>query len=160
MNIYANCWLDDQTIFQDEYCKIVRLTAIPCICQHFVRSPADKGYLKNTLQMILELAQKELALGRRMYYLIEVYEGKLLPSDDVTWIRKDFIPQLVASGICYVAYVSKNNVFSQFVMETLLEGKNPDKVTIRVFQEIDIALEWLAHLSPGDHEVNHASKGN
>ena len=148
MNLNAHFGSDDQVVFRDDYCEILNLTALACICQRYFKTQVDVdgACLKNSLQMILELAKTELSKGRHMHYLIEVNEGRLLPSDDVTWIRKDFIPQLHASGICYVAYVSKNNVFSQFVLETLLEGKSPDKVTIRVFQDMDMAFEWLRHV--------------
>ncbi len=124
------------------------IESVPCLCHRYFHSPQDCGYLKNNLQLILELAKKELASGKLTPYLIEVYEGKLLPSDDVTWIQKDFITQLWESGIRHVAYVSRNNVFSQFVMETLLEGKSPEKVTIRIFRDIDDAFQWLERIAP------------
>lgn len=136
-----------QPLFKDDYCEIMMIESVPCLCHRYFHSPQDSNYLKNNLQLILELAKKELETGRFTPYLIEVHEGKLLPSDDVTWIQKDFIPQLWESGIRSVAYVSKNNVFSQFVMETLLEGKSPEKVTIRIFQDIEDAFQWLEYLA-------------
>lgn len=135
-----------ELVFRDEYCEIFTLTSIPCIYQRYYQLPEGKEYLRSTLQLILDIAKNEQEQGRHTHYLIEVYQGKMLPSDDVTWIQKDFIAQLWESGIRHVAYVSSHNVFSQFVMENILENKFPEKVTIRVFQDLDNALQWLHHL--------------
>ncbi len=146
MNVHADSMMNTPAIYRDAYCEIILLPTIPCLCHRFFHEPQDKDYVRNNLQLILELAKQQLEAGRLTPYLLEVFEGKLLPSDDVTWIRKEFLTQLWESGIRNVAYVSRNNVFSQFVMETLLEGKSPEKVIIRIFKDLDEALLWLQRL--------------
>lgn len=149
MNAHVKPSMNGQLVFRDECCEIFTLPTVSCIYQRYYQLPGCKDDLKKSLQLILDIAKKEHEQGKQTYYMIEVNQGKMLPSDDITWIQKDFIAQLWESGIRHVAYVSRHNVFSQFVMENILEGKFPEKVTIRVFQDLNNAWQWLYHLPVG-----------
>lgn len=98
------------------------------------------------MRVILSVAKLWSSGGIPVFYWLEVKEGEFLPSEDVTWIRKDVLPQLVEAGIRYVAYVSRNNLFRNFSQENILDTEQSKRLSLRVFQENEDALLWLEQL--------------
>lgn len=74
-------------------------------------------------------------------YLIEVKEGRLLPSEDKVWLENLDLSTLDRSGISKVAYVSPQNIFNSLEMEKILI--NGAVIKIKVFRNANDAVQWL-----------------
>ncbi len=135
-----------QEVYRDSYCRINLIAAGLGIHQHFHILPQTREYLSPSMEQVLSLSRLWAAEKSGVFYCLEVQEGQFLPSEDVTWIRKDVIPQLVDAGIRYVAYVSKNNLFRHFSQENILDSEQGKCLSLRIFQEPLDARNWLEQL--------------
>lgn len=143
MNPNSNSDLLFEQVYQDDYCQVSISISNYCICQYYYQLPLSKEFLKPSMELILSLAREWSASGNSSFYLVEVVEGQLLPSEDITWVRKDVIPQLADAGIRYVAYVSGNNLFRQFSQGNIMGSESGKSLNMRIFQEKEDALFWL-----------------
>lgn len=74
-------------------------------------------------------------------YLIEVKEGRLLPSEDKVWLENLDLETISEAGISRVAYVSPQNIFNSLEMEKILI--NGAVIKIKVFRNANDAVLWL-----------------
>lgn len=74
-------------------------------------------------------------------YLIEVKEGRLLPSEDKVWLENMDLSLLNNAGIQRIAYVSPQNIFNSLEMEKILI--NGAVIKIKVFRNANDAAQWL-----------------
>jgi hypothetical protein len=133
-------------VYQDRFCQISTLHACRGVYQYYHQLPQARELLEPSMRVILSVAKLWSSGGIPVFYWLEVKEGEFLPSEDVTWIRKDVLPQLVEAGIRYVAYVSRNNLFRNFSQENILDTEQSKRLSLRVFQENEDALLWLEQL--------------
>ncbi len=146
MNPTSNPDLVLEQVYKDDYCQISISTNYYCICQYYYHLPLSRDLLNPALEFVLSQARQWFAAGISVFYLVEVLNGQLLPSEDITWFRKDAIPQLADAGISYLAYVSENNLFRNFS-----QGNQPGSalgkvLNLRIFQDKEDALLWLAQI--------------
>ncbi len=133
-------------IYQDDYSKVSISENNYCIFQCYYQHPDSKELLRPSMEFILTLAKDWSAGAIAVFYMLEVEEGELLPSEDITWVRKDVIPQLADAGIRFLAYVSQNNLFRQFSHDNL-PGSFPGRsLSLRIFQDRQDALLWLGQV--------------
>lgn len=150
MNSFSQAGLLITQVYQDEFCKIGIGEGKHCIYQSYHKLPDRRDLLKPSMEVILSLAKQWSMNAIAVFYLLEVEEGELLPSEDITWARKDVIPQLADAGIRFLAYVSQNNLFRQFSHDNM-PGSGPGKsLSLRVFQERQDALLWLSQVQHFD----------
>lgn len=74
-------------------------------------------------------------------YLIEVKEGRLLPSEDKVWLENLDLSILNRAGISRIAYVSPQNIFNSLEMEKILI--NGAVIKIKIFRNANDAVQWL-----------------
>lgn len=146
MNPFNQAEIPNTHVYQDAYCKISISESKNCICQFFHKLPESKDLLKPSMDVILSLAGQWSVGAIAIFYLLEVEEGELLPSEDITWVRSDVIPQLADAGIRFLAYVSQNNLFRHFSHDNLPGGSPGRRLSLRVFQERQDALLWLGEV--------------
>lgn len=143
MNIFNEAGLLITQVYQDAFCKISICESKYCIYQCYSQLPENRDLLNPSMEVILSLARQWSVSAIAVFYLLEVEEGKLLPSEDITWVRKDLIPQLSDAGIQFLAYVSQNNLFRQFCHDNMLGSASGRNLSLRVFQDRQDALLWL-----------------
>lgn len=139
-----------QQVYKDKYCQISISVDNYCIYQHYYELPLSKEAVKPSIEIVLSFARGLSVSGSAVSYLLEVIDGKLLPSEDVTWLTKEVIQQLADCGIRYVVYVSENNLFRKFNQDNL-KGTIPDNsLNMGIFQNRLEALHWLEHMKQYD----------
>ena len=146
MNNIIPAGLPNALVYQDEYCKISIAEGTYCIYQCYHRLPMSRDLLKPSMEVILSLARDWSVKAIAVFYFLEVEDGQLLPSEDITWVRKDVIPQLADAGIQFVAYVSQNNLFRRFSQDNMVGGGAQKSLSLRVFQDRQDALLWLGQV--------------
>lgn len=146
MNNQDNVSLPLQWEYDDAFCSIYSVDTLSVIYQYYQTLPQTKEQLQPSLEVVLALACQMQKSHASVFYWVEVQEGQFLPSDDVTWIRKDLIPQLYHAGIRAIAYVSRHNLFRDFKLENLMAPLQDTNLTLRVFQETAQACQWLMQL--------------
>lgn len=143
MNPTSQAGIPLNYIYQDAFCKIGISESKNCIYQYYHQLPESRDLMRSSMEVILSLAKEWSVSAIAVFYFLEVEEGKLLPSEDITWVRRDVIPQLADAGIRFLAYVSQNNLFRQFSHDNM-QGSAPGRsLSLRVFQDRQDALEWL-----------------
>lgn len=85
--------------------------------------------------------KKILGSKRFSSYLIEIKEGRLLPSEDRVWLENLDLTIMHSAGISRVAYVSPQNIFNSLEMEKILI--NGAVIKIKVFRNANDAVQWL-----------------
>ena len=138
--------LSFETTYQDMFCQISKVYSHFAVYQYYHQLPQSREFLIPSMKVVLALAQGWSSRGIPAFYWLEVKEGEFLPSEDITWVRNDVIPQLVEAGIRYVAYVSKNNLFRNFSQETILDPEQSQWLSLRVFKEGHDAQLWLEQI--------------
>ena len=146
MNSFNQTGLHITHVYQDEYCKISIAESKFCIYQCYHQLPKSREFLKPSMEVILSLAKHWSVNAIAVFYFLEVEDGQLLPSEDITWVRKDVIPQLADAGIQFVAYVSQNNLFRRFSQDNMIGGGAGKRLSLRVFQDRQDALLWLGQV--------------
>lgn len=146
MDSYSNAGLLLQQVYKDKYCQISISVNNYCIYQHYYELPLGKEVLKPSVEIVLSLARGLSVSGTAVSYLLEVVDGKLLPSEDVTWLTKEVIQQLADCGIRFVGYVSENNLFRKFNQDNLKGATPGNSLNMGIFQDRQEALHWLDHM--------------
>ncbi len=146
MEATINPLIPSEEVYRDTYCQVNLMDTYFAVYQYYDQLPQSRERLLPSMKVVLDQARRWTEQGVPVFYWLEINEGEFLPSEDVTWVRKDAIPQLVDAGIRYLAYVSKNNLFRHFSQETLLDSEQGRTLSLRIFQENQDAQVWLKQL--------------
>ncbi len=101
-----------------------------------------KGYpsedkIKHSLNKTLELLQKEHF--PKIISDMRAIKGTWTMTN--SWIGSVWMPQAIAAGLKYVAYIYPPDVFSQFALQDLL--RRNDQYTMQIFNNLEDAKKWL-----------------
>ncbi|MFD3003465.1 hypothetical protein ACFS7Z_24115 [Pontibacter toksunensis] len=64
-------------------------------------------------------------------------------ADSVTWITEEWLPRAYASGIRFLAHVSRPGSFGESAGEAMLWGKIGSQIEVQLFSNRADAVDWL-----------------
>jgi len=95
-----------------------------------------------------ELMLNTLIKHQSVKVLADIKDMVLIGMEDQQWLDTQFIPRAIKFGFKAVAIVKPDNYFNRVAVETVVDKIGSDKLTIRFFDAVAEAREWLksAHL--------------
>lgn len=126
--------LQEKVLIRNNHCLLATsLTGSILYQEHFHSHVFSKSELKEILRVINS--------GNFSAYIIKVNNGRILPTDDLSWVEHFNLMRLHKAGISQIAYVSPQNIFNSLEMEKELK---PGKILrIKIFKKIAEAILWL-----------------
>ena len=90
-----------------------------------------------------ELMLNTLIKHQSVKVLADIKDMVLIGMEDQQWLDTQFIPRAIKFGFKAVAIVKPDNYFNRVAVETVADKIGSDKLTIRFFDAVAEAKEWL-----------------
>lgn len=79
---------------------------------------------------------------------------KAIRQKDQQWTIDEFVPRLLQSPLRRLANVVSKDIFNQMAMESIVQRSgNLGEITLKEFENIEDAMEWLAQPFPEEVSV-------
>jgi hypothetical protein len=90
-----------------------------------------------------ELMLNTLIKHQSVKVLADIKDMVLIGMEDQQWLDTQFIPRAIKFGFKAVAIIKPDNYFNRVAVETVSDKIDSNKLTIRFFDAVAEAKEWL-----------------
>ena len=117
---------------------------VPCLIDtvtEFLYSAEFREHMNKGLELLIEKKKDHGEIG----WLANTKSIVVFQEDDTKWIIEDWHPRLVEAGIRHIAMVLPEDELVLMSNDVFDENYNTpvDKLTIKLFKDLDSAREWL-----------------
>ena len=95
------------------------------------------------LRSLLETGLNALKQHGAQKWLSDDRNSSALPQSDIDWSLTDWIPKMIDNGWKYWAVVLPDKIVGKATMQRVIDAYTPLGITIQVFDDPDLALQWL-----------------
>ena len=132
--------------YQDEYATIELDESIPAVKLRLDGLPRYSEHYQLVQAKRLELMHRELRNHKMLHMLTDSRTAGPVLGEDVNYFREKVMPEMDRAGIRYLAIVMPSSLFTQMTIREMTE--NSGNVTVRYFDSMRDAREWLKNKSP------------
>jgi len=132
--------------YQDEYATLELDDSVPCVKLKLDGMPRFSEHYQFVQSKRLELMKEGLKKHKLLHMLTDSRTAGPVLEEDVKYFRENVMPEMEKAGVRYLAIVMPTNVFTRMTIQDMTTNINP--VTVRYFESIREAREWLRSKSP------------
>ncbi len=132
--------------YQDEYATLELDESVPCVKLKLDGMPRFSEHYQLVQGKRLELMREGMKRHKLLHMLTDSRTAGPVIEEDVQYFREKILPEMEKAGVRYLAIVMPSNVFTRMTIQDMTSG--PNVVTIRNFESIREAREWLRSKSP------------
>ncbi len=125
-------------VFDEDFAKVWSDGYSPCIFATMYHIPSLTRF-KEMSEAYLKLVKKLSNEYREVYGISNLSESQPISIEALYLYYNSYLPKQFQNGLQYKAYVKPKNLFSQFSLEEVLKGLDPQKVG--VFNTFEEALQ-------------------
>ena len=111
---------------------------VPCVVmtwQGYAPSREFRDANERVLNVLVERGSSKL-LG-------DVREFVLIGQEDQLWLANNWIPRAIAGGLRTAALLTPSFYFNQVAVRAVIQALDPDRLSVRQFEDHDDARTWL-----------------
>jgi len=132
--------------YQDEYATIELDESVPCVKVKLDGMPRFSEHYQLVQAKRLECMREGLKRHKLLHMLTDSRTAGPVLDEDVTYFRSVVLPEMEKAGVRYLAIVMPSNVFTRMTIQDMTSNTN--FITVRYFDSIREAREWLRSKSP------------
>lgn len=132
--------------YQDEYATLELDESVPCVKLKLDGMPRFSEHYQLVQNKRLELMKEGMKRHKLLHMLTDSRTAGPVLEEDVQYFKERVLPEMEKAGVRYLAIVMPNNVFTRMTIQDMTSG--PSIATIRYFDSIREAREWLRSKSP------------
>jgi hypothetical protein len=104
-----------------------------------------KGYAtSNDFKEGTELMLNTLIRHNTFKVLADVKDMTIIAREDQEWLNAVFLPRATEFGFKVIAIIQPEQYFNKVAIESISHRIDPQKLSLRVFDNIEDAREWLS----------------
>jgi SpoIIAA-like len=132
--------------YQDEYATLELDESVPCVKLKLEGIPRFSEHYHLVQSKRLELMKEGLKRHKMLHMLTDSRAAGPVLEDDVNYFREKVLPEMERAGVRFLAIVMPTNVFTRMTIQDMTSNSNP--ITVKYFDSIREAREWLRSKSP------------
>jgi hypothetical protein len=132
--------------YLDEYATIELDESIPCIKLKLEGIPRSSDHYKLVQRKRMELMHQEAKRHKLLHMLTDSRKAGPVLDEDVDYFRTEVLPDMERAGVRFLAIVRPASVFTRMTVDEMTQ--NAGLLTVRVFDSVREAREWLKSKSP------------
>lgn len=132
--------------YMDEYATIELDESIPCIKLKLEGIPKSSEHYQLVQRKRLELMHQETKRHKLLHMLTDSRKAGPVLDEDVEHFRSFVLPEMEQAGVRYLAIVRPKSIFTRMTITEMTQ--NARLVTVRMFDSVREAREWLKSKSP------------
>lgn len=132
--------------YQDEYATLELDESVPCVKMKLDGMPRFSEHYQFVQSKRIELLREGLKRHKMLHMLTDSRTAGPVLDEDVTYFREKVLPEMEQAGVRYLAIVMPSNVFTRMTIQDMTSNAN--LITVRYFDSIREAREWLRSKSP------------
>jgi stage II sporulation SpoAA-like protein len=132
--------------YQDEYATIELDESVPCVKMKLEGMPRHSEHYQQVQLKRLELMKDAMKRHRLLHMLTDSRTAGPVLEEDVQYFREKVMFEMEKAGVRYLAIVMPSNVFTRMTIQDMTSNTNV--MTVRYFDSIREAREWLRSKSP------------
>jgi hypothetical protein len=132
--------------YQDEYATIELDESVPCVKVKLDGIPRFSEHYQLVQSKRLDCMREGLKRHRLLHMLTDSRTAGPVLEEDVTYFRTKVMPEMEKGGVRFLAIVMPANVFTRMTIQDMTSNTN--LITVRYFDSIREAREWLRSKSP------------
>lgn len=135
-----------QLYYQDEYATLELDDSVPCVKLRLSGIPRFSEHYQQVQSKRLELMREGLKRHEMLHMLTDSRAAGPVIDEDVVYFRTHVLAEMEKAGVRYLAIVMPSNVFTRFTIQDMTQ--NTGLITVRYFDSVREAREWLRSKSP------------
>lgn len=132
--------------YQDEYATVELDESIPCVRLKLDGLPRYSEHYQLVQTKRLELLQQEVKRHKLLHMLTDSRTAGPVLGEDVDYFKQRVLPEMDRLGVRYLAIVMPASKFTRMTIQEMTE--NSGNITVRYFESMREAREWLQSKSP------------
>lgn len=132
--------------YKDEYATIELDESVPCVKVKLEGMPRFSEHYRFVQAKRIECLREGLKRHKLIHMLTDSRTAGPVIEEDVNYFREHVMPEMERSGVKYLAIVMPSNVFTRMTIQDMTSNANV--VTVRYFDSMREAREWLKSKSP------------
>jgi hypothetical protein len=132
--------------YQDEYATLELDESVPCVKLKLEGMPRFSEHYHFVQTKRLELMKEGMKRHKLLHMLTDSRAAGPVLEEDVNYFRERVMPEMEKAGVRYLAIVMPSSVFTRMTIQDMTSNAN--LITVRLFESIREAREWLRSKSP------------
>ncbi|MEI9919575.1 MAG: hypothetical protein WDO14_12320 [Bacteroidota bacterium] len=132
--------------YQDEYATLELDESVPCVKLKLEGMPRFSEHYQLVQRKRLDLMREGMKRHKLLHMLTDSRTAGPVIEEDVQHFREKILPEMEKAGVRYLAIVMPSNVFTRMTIQDMTNGAS--LITVRYFESIREAREWLRSKSP------------
>jgi hypothetical protein len=132
--------------YMDEYATIELDESIPCIKLKLEGIPKSSAHYRLVQRKRVELLQQEAKRHKLLHMLTDSRKAGPVLNEDVEYFRTSVLPDMEQAGVRFLAIVRPKSIFTRMTVQEMTEDAS--LITVRIFESVREAREWLKSKSP------------
>jgi hypothetical protein len=135
-------------LFKEKYGSLEYDESVPCITATFLGFMSSEIF-REFLQKGLKYLKEKKKPDEPILWLADTKKHQVQGAEDLKWVAEKWNPQALAIGVNCVAFVLPDNIFGEASIKNysnIAKIKDPDKMHIEIFGDIDTAKDWFRKL--------------
>jgi hypothetical protein len=132
--------------YQDEYATLELDESVPCVKLKLDGMPRFSEHYQLVQAKRLELMREGLKRHKMLHMLTDSRTAGPVLDEDVQFFRDRVLVEMEKAGVRYLAIVMPSNVFTRMTIQDMTTNTN--LITVRYFESVREAREWLRGKSP------------
>jgi hypothetical protein len=132
--------------YQDEYATLELDESVPCVKLKLDGMPRFSEHYQLVQTKRLELMREGMKRHKLLHMLTDSRTAGPVLEEDVQYFKDKILAEMEKAGVRYLAIVMPTNVFTRMTIQDMTSNLN--LITVRYFESIREAREWLRSKSP------------
>lgn len=132
--------------YQDEYATLELDESVPCVKLKLEGMPRFSEHYQLVQTKRLELMKEAKKRHKLIHMLTDSRAAGPVLEEDVIFFREKVMPEMENAGVRYLAIIMPSNVFTRMTIQDMT--CNAKLITVRLFESVREAREWLRSKSP------------
>jgi hypothetical protein len=132
--------------YQDEYATIELDESVPCVKVKMDGMPKSSEHYQFIQTKRLELMHDAAKRHKLLHMLTDSRTAGPVLEEDVKYFREKVLFEMEKAGVRFLAVVMPSNVFTRMTIQDMTSNTN--LITVRYFESVREAREWLRSKSP------------
>ena len=132
--------------YKDDYATIELDESVPCVKVKLEGMPRFSEHYQLVQTKRLECMREGMKRHKLLHMLTDSRTAGPVLEEDVNYFREKVMPAMESAGVKYLAIVMPSNVFTRMTIKDMTSNLNT--ITVRYFDSVREAREWLKSKSP------------
>jgi hypothetical protein len=132
--------------YQDDYATLELDESVPCVKLRLDGMPRFSEHYHLVQTRRLELMREGMKRHKLLHMLTDSRAAGPVLEEDVQYFREKVMPEMEKAGVRFLAIVMPSNVFTRMTIQEMTSS--PNLITVRYFESMREAREWLRSKSP------------